>query len=227
MDKKMNVLDVRLDDYTAKDAMKAIAGYLQTDLVSTVKIVTADVLIQAAQTDRLKEDIEQLDLVLAGNKAILEAAEVMDKRRLEEAHNQTFQKMLFRYFHKNHFGLFVLADSEEELMWLKAYLEDNYAGIRIAGGEVVPGDESADDMIMNQINGAEVDCVLAGLISPKQEEFILRCREALNARLWLGIGREDLPQLGETGMKERMKELFERRILKRRVEKEKKKSHYS
>lgn len=223
MDRKMNVLDVRLDDYTAKEAMKAVTEYMRTESVNTVEIVTVDVLMKAAQTEGLKANIEQLDMVFAGDEAILEAAEVTDRKRLQEAHDRVFRKMMFRYFHKNHLRLFLLADSEGELQNLEDYLQEDYSGIAIVGDAVVPEGEAADDMITNRINGAEVDCVLASLASPKQEEFIRRCKNVLNVRLWLGIGKETVLLPKKENWRERLKEFFERGILKREVEKEKKK----
>ena len=37
MNEKMNVLDVQLDNCTAKDAMKIIAEYMQTEELNTVE----------------------------------------------------------------------------------------------------------------------------------------------------------------------------------------------
>lgn len=223
MNKKMNVLNVQLDDYTAKDAMKAITEYMQTETINTVEIVTADILMRAAQTEALKENIEKLDMVLAGDEAILEAAGITDKKKLQEARGRVFMKMVLRYLHKSRLKLFVLADSEEEAANLKKYLQEEYSGIEVVGSEIVPADESADDMITNQINGAEVDCVLASLGSPKQEEFISRCKNVISARVWLGIGRETALFPKKESFVESVKDFFERKILKREIEKEKKK----
>ena len=64
MNEKMNVLDVQLDNCTAKDAMKLIAEYMQTEELNTVDIVTVDTLMRATQLDGMKEELEKLDLLL-------------------------------------------------------------------------------------------------------------------------------------------------------------------
>lgn len=222
MDKKMNVLDVHLDDCTAKDAMKAVTGYMQTDPVNTVEILTVDVLMRASETEGIKSNLEELDLVLAGDEAILEAAEVTEKKKLQEVQNRSFLKMLFHYFHKNHTRIFVLVDAKEEMEGARAFLEENYRGIEIAGVEAVPDDETADDMIINHVNGAEAECVLAGLSSPKQENFICRVHDKLNTKLWLGVGKGGMLSPRETGFKERFRDFWERKILKREMEKKRK-----
>ena len=223
MDGKMNVLNVQWDDYTAKDAMKAVTEYMHTEPVNTVEILTVDILMKAAQTEGLKEDIEQLDLVIAGDESILEAAEVTEKKKLQEAHNQVFMKLVFHYFHKNRSRVFLLTDLPEETQKLEQFLQSEYTGIQIAGTACVPEDESADDLITNQINGAEVDCVLSSMVSPKQEEFIRRCKNLLNTRLWLGIGTESGIMTQKETWRVRFREFLIRKILKREVEKDKKK----
>ena len=59
MNEKMNVLDVQLDNCTAKDAMKIIAEYMQTEELNTVDIVTVDTLMRATQLDGMKEELEK------------------------------------------------------------------------------------------------------------------------------------------------------------------------
>lgn len=225
MDGKMNVLDVQLDDYTAKEAMKTVTEYMKTEAVNTIEIVTVDILMRVAEDTALKENLEQLDMVLAGDEAILEAAGVTERRRLQEAQGQVFLKMVMRFFHKNHCKVFILADADDELHEIEKYLKENCGQVEIVGQAVVPDDESADDMIMNRINGAETeaDCVFAVLSSPKQEAFIKRCKAVLNAKIWLGIGKGLDPVRRRSGWIERMTDFIEKKILKREVEKEKKK----
>ena len=97
MNEKMNVLDVQLDNCTAKDAMKIIAEYMQTEELNTVDIVTVDTLMRATQLDGMKEELEKLDLLLPGDMAILEAAKITDRKRIQEMEDQTMLKMVFHY----------------------------------------------------------------------------------------------------------------------------------
>ena len=69
MNEKMNVLDVQLDNCTAKDAMKIIAEYMQTEELNTVDIVTVDTLMRATQLDGMKE--ERMGQMLSGGTTLL------------------------------------------------------------------------------------------------------------------------------------------------------------
>ena len=54
MDKKMNVLDVQIDDCTAKEAMKAVVDYMKTEALNSVEMVTADTLMLASRMPDMK-----------------------------------------------------------------------------------------------------------------------------------------------------------------------------
>ena len=54
----------------------------------------------------------------------------------------------------------------------------------------VSASDRADDMLVNAINGGEVDCVISALEPPLQEDFIIQNRALLNTALWVGLGSE-------------------------------------
>ena len=51
MSKKIDVLGIRLDDYTAKDAMKAITEFIKEEVVSLVEVVTAESVMRMTQNE--------------------------------------------------------------------------------------------------------------------------------------------------------------------------------
>ena len=99
MSEKINVLDIELDELTAKEAMKASMNYMESEPISIIEMVTVDDLMQIKEVQDLKEDVRQFDLVLAGDKTILEAADITERRFLQETENKTFLKMFIRYLH--------------------------------------------------------------------------------------------------------------------------------
>ena len=139
---------------------------------------------------RVSKIFDQLDLVLAGDGMILEAAGIESRKYLQETENQVFLRMFLRYLHKNHRRIYLLVESEEDGQELYDYLERAYGGIEIVGMAKVSAQNRADDMLVNAINGGEVDCVLSVLAPPLQEEFIIENRTLINAGLWMGLGAD-------------------------------------
>lgn len=223
MERKINVLGVWADNCSAKDAMRACVDYSDTDALNVIEILTADVLVQSKMTDGVKQNIEEADLVLVGDKVILEAAGIRDHQKLQEVEKGIFLKMFLRFLCKSGRRLFLVADSREELDEFHKFLKSHHPDIRIVGEAVVPEDDREDDMILNQINGLEVDCILSELSVDKQEGFIVRNRNLLNARIWMRTGKAPgvnfhVPRFGNT-----LVYLFRKYILLKEIEREKRK----
>ncbi|WP_418875133.1 WecB/TagA/CpsF family glycosyltransferase, partial [[Clostridium] scindens] len=193
MSDKIKVLDIDIDNCTAKEAMKETMEYLKSEPVSVIEMVTVDGLMQMDELPELKENMQEFDLVLAGDKTILEAADITDRKFLQETEGHLFLKMFMRYLHKNHKRIYLLVETEEEGQEFYDYLQRYYSGLQIIGLAKVSAQNRADDMLVNAINGGEVDCIFAALSAPLQEDFIMKNRSLLDARVFIGLGKESLP----------------------------------
>ncbi len=221
MDSKISVLDIDIDNCSAKEAMKKTMEYMGTEPVNIVEMATVGGLMQMDSMQQLKEDICRFDLILAGDKTILEAADITDRKHLQETESRVFLKMFMRYLHKNHKRIYLLVESEAEGQAIYDYLQRNYYGLQVVGLAKVSACNRSDDMLVNDINGGEVDCILAALASPLQEEFIVKNKSLLDARLWLGVGKENIP-VGKNGAGQgRIAQFFVRHIFKKEMEKSK------
>ncbi len=221
MNSKISVLDIDIDNCSAKEAMKKTMEYMDTEPVNIVEMATVGGLMQMDDMRQLKEDMSGFDLILAGDKTILEAADITDRKFLQETEGHVFLKMFMRYLHKNHKRIYLLVESEEEGQEFFDYLQRYYYGLQVIGLAKVSAQDQADDMLVNDINGGEVDCILAALKSPLQEEFIVRNRSLLDARLWLGLGKEYIP-VGKTGIGQgKITQYIEKFFFKKEIEKRK------
>ncbi len=221
MDSKISIMDIDIDNCSAKEAMKKTVGYMGTEPVNIVEMATVAGVMQIEDKGKLKEDMCGFDLILAGDKTILEAADITDRKCLQEIEGRVFLKMFMRYLHKNHKRIYLLVESEEEGQKFFDYLQHYYYGLQVIGLAKVSAQDQADDMLVNDINGGEVDCILAALKSPLQEEFIVRNRSLLDARVWLGLGKEYI-QDGKTGLNPgKITQFIEKFIFKKEIEKRK------
>lgn len=131
-----------------------------------------------------------LILWLPGEKLILEAAE--EARLPKEIDIKLYLKMFMRYLHKNHKRMYLLVESEEDGQEAFRYMQRTYSGIQLVGLAKVSAEGRADDMLVNAINGSEVDCILSALSVPLQEDFIAKNRNLLDARVWVGVGNRNV-----------------------------------
>lgn len=222
MEPNINVLNIQIDNYTAKAAMQKVVKYLQTEPISVVKIVTTDILVQAGDLPELKGYIECSDMVLAGERAILEAADITDKKMLQEVESGLFVQMFMHFMHKNKSRVFLLGATEEVINRFQEYMNAYYGGICLVGCECVT-EMTPEDMVLNQVNGGEVDCIIALLPTPLQEKFIAHTKELFNANVWFGLGKNIKLKHENSNYKWWMQSLLTNRIFRKEIEREKRK----
>lgn len=221
MNGKINVLGIELDNYTAKETMKKSIEYLTTEPVNMIEVATVDVLMDTNTELMLKEQMKDFDLVLAGDRTVLEAAEVSERKRLQETDDRLYLQMFFRYLHKNHKRIYLLVESEEEGRRVYEYLEHRYGSIQVCGMAKVSAQDRADDMLVNAINGAEVDCVLSLLSSPLREDFAVKNKNLFNVRLFLCLGKTMIPEEKRRFGSRKISQFLTKALFKKEIEKQK------
>ena len=219
MNEKIQVLGLGIDNLTAKDAVKRVVSYMETEPVNVVEMVTMNTLGKFQQDETAKELFEHFDIALASDKGILEAAGVTDERRLKEVDELLFIKMVMRFLHKNSSRVFLLAEDMADLQKLEMYMEEDYSNVQVVGTATMEENAASDDMLLNLVNGAEAECILSALPSPVEEQFIFRNQALVNAKVWLGFGNLlDELKKEKTGFM-KVKEFIIRQFLKKEMAK--------
>ena len=223
MDEMIRVLDAAISCCSAKENMKKVVGYMESEPMNLIEMVTMQALLDMSQEENAVSCIAKYDFVFAENKEVLEAMGVTAQSLLKEADEMLFMRMFLRYLHKNRKKIFILAESQELLELLLEYAQKRYGGMKIVGMASMEEHGISDDMIVNKINGTETDCIMAFLTSPFQEQFALRNKSLLNARMWLGLGTDVKDKLAGSLIKTKLKSFFARQFLKKKIKEEKKK----
>ncbi|MBR2402142.1 MAG: WecB/TagA/CpsF family glycosyltransferase [Lachnospiraceae bacterium] len=219
MNEKIQVLGLGIDNLTAKEAVKRVVSYMETEPVNVVEMVTMNTLGKFQQDETAKELFERFDIALASDKGILEAAGVTDERRLREVDELLFIKMVMRFLHKNSTRVFLLAEDVADLQKLQMYMQEDYSNVQVVGTATMEENAASDDMLLNLVNGAEAECILSALPSPVEEQFIFRNHALVNARVWLGFGNLlDELKKEKTGFM-KVKEFIIRQFLKKEMAK--------
>ena len=188
MEEKFHVLGLEINNLTAKDAMKNVMSYMETEPVNVIEMVTMKTVSSFQGVEGAEEIFESFDITLASDKGMLEAVGIQEERRLKDVEELLFIKMVMRYLHKNRFRVLLLAETQTDLQKLEMYMQEDYENIQIIESATMEEQGTSDDMLLNLVNGAEVDCVLSVLPSPLEEQFIYRNKSLVNVRIWLGLG---------------------------------------
>lgn len=199
MENRIDIFDIGIDALTAKDALKRIVQYMESGTLSTVEVVTLELLVQGQNDPEWKAQMKEMDLVLPGERDILDASEKaavlftegppgLDGHLMRELDKRVFLRMFLKYLQRSRKKVFLLAGREEDLLFLSEAVRPYMRGMEQAGQAVLSEDNGRKDSIINEINGVEPDCILSVLPYPMQENFISDAKPLLDARVWVGLG---------------------------------------
>lgn len=221
MDNKIEVLNIKINLCTAKEAMKKAVDYMKSDLISIIEFVTPNSIMALDENDELKAQMNQFELILAGEKALFDVLGVKDATLVKEVEERRFLKMFFQYLHKQYKRVYLLVEAEKDAENIYERLSKSYRGIEIVGIAKVAAKNRADMMLVNAINGSEVDCIISTLSTPLQEDFVTKNKNLMNARVWLGLGKKMLEFEEEETAKRKLAKYLMKKILKKEIEKQK------
>lgn len=204
MNEKINILNIELYQTSAKAAMQKVVQYMESDSINTVEIITMDMLLKGKDMPGWKEAVVT-ESGAAGETEILEAAGVREKTLLRDTAGQVFLKMFLRYIQRNKKRVFLVAQSETELLEMESAIREHDRKLILAGRGVLPPDGAGIEQVINAVNGAETDCIFSLLPSPEQELLIQRNSAFVKCKsvVW---------------MRERLKEIYMKKQKKGKIQ---------
>ena len=216
----IEVMGVVLDCLNEKDAMLQAMQFMENDLVDTIEILSMNDLMNGREDMEWKNLVNECGLVIPGEAEILKAADAGGRNLEKETADHTFLKLFLKYLQKNQKKIFLLADTEEDLLRTADAVRRYSRGIKLTGSGVIKPDDNKEESLINEINGTETDCILSVLETPYQEQFIGRNRALLNAKVWLGCGAVFREGYGARRPAGRLKHIFRKFLFSWRAGKE-------
>lgn len=122
------------------------------------------------------------------NDNAVRATKVITIRTISESERKLFVRLFGHWLHKNRKKIFLLADSVSSLQALEQCIITKYNGIKVVETATLEEHGVSDDMILNRINGTEIDCIIVSLSQDVEESFVAQNRMSLNAKVWFGVG---------------------------------------
>ncbi len=181
--KKLTVLGIEFKDYSVRESMRRITMYLNNGICNTVDFITHDVLLKASADESMKEDLENMDLLIPTNNDILQAGNVSSRSRGREIESNLFLKGLLRKISKEGRGVFLISQTKQKLDALQESLTGFYGPLNIVYAASREDTAGGDDSIVNEVNSSLPDVIMMNLESPDAERFIRENRMKLNAQL--------------------------------------------
>ncbi|MDR1800391.1 MAG: WecB/TagA/CpsF family glycosyltransferase [Lachnospiraceae bacterium] len=127
------------------------------------------------------------DILVPADIPALILSDINDKKLKSEVRKHVFTINLLDYLNEQKKRVYLLAESEDDGMVCFDYLSLKHPEIDIKGIAVIDKENRADELIVNDINGNEVDIIISGMSLELQTDFLRKNKHSLNTALWVGV----------------------------------------
>lgn len=145
-----------------------------------------------AETDTFfKEALKQSDILLPDGIGIVLAAKFLKKEKIHKIAGADIHSFLLEKLNEKGGSCFYMGSSQQTLDKIKAKITSEYPNIKV--GFYSPPfkkefSEEDNNKIVSKINSFKPDALFVGMTAPKQEKWVYKLQEKLDAKVICSIG---------------------------------------
>ncbi len=188
MREKVEIVGVNIDNVTMEDCKGLLKDFLMGDRLSIIATPNSEMLYNAVKDRELEQLLNSSQLVIPDGIGVVIASRFYKAPLKERVAGIDLMAKIAELAYEQEKSIFMLGASQEVIELAADKLRERYPGLKIAGirnGYFGTEDETE---IISEVNAAGADILFVGLGSPKQEQFMHRHRESLNAKVAIGVG---------------------------------------
>lgn len=181
--KKIEILGVGIDVLTMDQAVSTVRRWLTEPEKRMIFTVNPEIIMLAKDDLDFSRTLNQADMVTADGIGVVMAAKKLGTPLPERVAGYDLQLRLFAETEASYYFLGaaegVAAEAAQKIM-------AKYPTAKVLG--MHNGYFKDIEEIAGEINRCAPDILLVGLGAKKQEELIARCKDRLNAKVFIGVG---------------------------------------
>ncbi len=188
MNDKVEILGVKVDSLTMKEAVQFTDDLIAAKKPSLVATANAEMLMRATHDEELKDILNSAALVVPDGAGTVWAARHLGHEMPERVAGYDLAQELMKLAPQKSWRIFMFGSAPGVAEKAKAKAEELYPGIEIVGtrdGFFSPEDEPE---IVEKIKTAKPDILFAALGVPKQEKWLAKYMDELNVPVNIGVG---------------------------------------
>lgn len=189
MRKNIEVVNINFTNLGLKELMVKLDISLQNHVKLKLAFSNPEFLIESLENKNLESYLNAVDFNLADGAGIIMASKILNKNPLEERVTGTdFVPALMQLSRKKGYTTFFLGGKPSVAGRAKTNLEKLFPDTKIIGTNDGYFQKEEEDLIIEKINKLSPDFLMVCLGNPKQEEWIERNYEKINAKVIFGNG---------------------------------------
>lgn len=210
MIKQIQILGMTFPNYSLRDELQLAQEALRSERLCMFLTMSMQSLMKVSSSgsEEEKSFVEQADLIVVEDPEILSVAGITSNQRIREASDHLFFSELMKRLQRGQQQIYLVASKNAALEKIKEILGERYEKLHIVGQYSIEEYPEDLDRMINEINSAAPDVILSVMPTPGQEEFLMKNRSKLLAKLWYGLGENYSLLLEKKGFGWKMKRLI-------------------
>jgi N-acetylglucosaminyldiphosphoundecaprenol N-acetyl-beta-D-mannosaminyltransferase len=188
MPEKINIHGVMIDNVNMNEALDIVLGMLKGKSANKIYTPNAEIIMQANRDPELLNILNSADLLVPDGAGVILASRMLRCNLKEKVSGIDLVKKVLSYTEKKPVSFFIFGGRPGVAEKASINILSDFPRARINGFRNGYFEESEIPDIIKQINESRADVLLVGLGAPKQEKWIHRYAEQLNAKVIMGIG---------------------------------------
>lgn len=187
MGTKVNIMDLEFDLLSLENLREEVHGYLENEGLNVMHMISLDYMDVCEEEERVKTILQQADLVLPGEKAILTRHHVDVLETGGMVVDYHGMRELIEPLRETGRTFYLVLRNAKEAKLVYRYLTRHFEREKIVGVYAADG-EMTEETLINDINTKLPDIILLSMGSTRQEEWLENNRAKVNAKLCFAVG---------------------------------------
>lgn len=184
----MDILGVRIDEVSMDDAVERAGSFLESGNFHMIFTPNPEFIMIANKDPEFRNILNSSHLNIPDGNGIVWASHKIGVGLKERVAGFDFIHKIFNLGKDRDISFYFLGSKKGIADKAKEEIEAKFIGIDILGVHDGYFDESEEEDIIQEINRLKPDVLLVAMGCPKQEKFIYRNRNLLNAKIAIGVG---------------------------------------
>lgn len=188
MREKVEITGVMIDNITLKECDDILNDYLENDNLNTIFTPNSEFLYNAVKNPEFENILNQAQLLIPDGIGLVIASRFYKTPLKERVTGIDVMEKLFELADEKNKSVYLLGALQEVVDEAALKLIERFKNLNIVGRRNGYFTEQEEDLIIDEINNREVDILIVGLGSPRQEKFIHRNKDRIRVKIVICIG---------------------------------------
>lgn len=193
---KIKIFGVEIDNLTMNEAVEAARGFLESDRLNTICTPNTEIVMAAKQDNRLKELINDNDLIIPDGIGLIYGSKIKGKPLKERVTGFDLSIKLLEIANEKRYSIFLLGGKDGVAKKASENIVKHYPNVKIAGvnhgyfkGSHIGYKNHEEELrVVEAINNSKPDIIFVGLGFPKQEIWISENKNRIYGKVVIGNG---------------------------------------